>query len=488
LEIDSRIIPLFRSHIQVKKKHLLKKNNYDLNLIIPKKLKLINEVIPLNVKLVKIYNLINNYSLIINNLYLKNDILKALPSEDKLKVKMSLDSIALKLKLFEPIFRFKSLNFENYLKKKKFKSLFQSETHFLLRSLFFKKNVKVNEENLNNKKKVENNKKSSNIVSPTYNSKLLGLKPNFIKPTTKNKIKKTEGTETISAALKEIKGEGYKGKERDIKKKNNTSLINKVEKDNFVDFVKNSSDTLKKIKKIKKEISIQKQKKKNLFSLYFNNSIYPYKSNISNIQPDMLGEREKGLIKGVKKIKTYKNLKSLIKLNYLDLAIKLGLESGNTKIIYTNLFADRFLKKRLGPKPRKNKDLALDSKLYTHKIRTPIDRNKFLYHRKLENKIANKNPRIRYWYNHTVKPFTTPSQTLVEGKRERGENLILNKYINLRNTFTKTSYKTISKPLNIKIKNTLLNSLMIHNNLKNKNILNKFYKFKILNNHKKYFL
>ena len=70
LEIDSRIIPLFKSHIQVKKKQLLKKNNYDLNLITPKKLKLINEVIPLNVKLVKIYNYFKiSFRLIIINLF-----------------------------------------------------------------------------------------------------------------------------------------------------------------------------------------------------------------------------------------------------------------------------------------------------------------------------------------------------------------------------------------------------------------------------------
>ena len=73
--------------------------------------------------------------------------------------------------------------------------------------------------------------------------------------------------------------------------------------------------------------------------------------------------------------------------------------------IYSNifqnyLFADKFSKKRLGPKPS-NINKIWYSKLYKYSLKTPNDETNFFYHRDIENKIAKKNSNIHFWFNHT---------------------------------------------------------------------------------------
>lgn len=449
IEIDRRILPLFRSNIQIKKKELLKKNNYDLNLIRPKKLQLINEVIPLNVKLVKTYNLINNYSLIINNLYLKNDVLKALPFEDKLNIKMYLDNIVLKLKLFEPIFSFNSLNYLDYFYK----------------VLGNKKNKLTKAQ----KKKVKERKKAIRL----YNNLYTNMRKDFFNPILKDLMffPEKENLKNILDNNQVIKSNANNVI---VKKKRKKNLISNLNVIKFLD--KNYFKHKSKLNLNKLKLSIlflqNNQKNKNWF----------------NFIKSVLTNKKKFNKKNIKKIKEIitilqkKNKKySALKKKIIKIKKK-NVISFNVNKIYTNnkfknfIFGDIFSKKRLGPKPSKINNVWY-SKLYTHSLKTPIDVSNFFYHRKIENNIAKKNIKYRFWFNHTLND-------------KNNQKKYINKFINLRNTFTKSSYNTISKPLNYKIKNTLLklNSSYIFNNFKNKNMINKFYKLKILNNNKKYFL
>lgn len=374
LKIDKRIIPLFKSHILIKKKELLKKNNSKHDSINPKKLKLVNDVIPLNIKIVQMYSLINNHSLIIDNLYIKNEIFRKLPSEDTLNVSISLENFVLKLKAFEPIFNFKNFTSSDYLFK-----LFEEIKYKDINSL-----NRINKENINilKKKNISNIwANNSNKDNKKYNIK---LSKNF-----------------------------------NLKKKN----INFGKEKEFGDFVKNY-------------ILNMKKNKNNLLSYSTKNKKYNIFKNIMMIY----------------------NIKS---------------KSYDNKEIYSLFFGDKLIKKRLGPIPFNKKRIGIFSKKEnSYNFKTSMDFKNFYYHRKLEKKIAAKNPKVNYWFNHTVK--------------DMNKN-IFNKYINLRNTNTKTSYKTVFKPLNNKIKNTLLN---LNIKLNKKRILgnNKLNRLKILKNNKKYLL
>lgn len=435
IEIDRRIIPLFRSNIELKKKELLKKNNYDLNSIRPKKLKLINDVIPLNVKLVKIYDLINNYSLIINNLYLRNDILKALPSEDRLNIKISLDNISLKLKSFEPIFSFNSLTYLDYF----YKVLGNKKLEFT--------------------KAQEKKEKEWNNSISLYRTFYSNMRKQLNNPNLKNDNKTNK----------------FINKDNDIL--------------NLGNIINNNNNKLIK-QNVNKNINLKKNKNFTNLNLvkHLGINIFKPKSKLDlKLSPLLLPNNKKNrkLLSFIKNIIKDKN-----KINKKDIKIIKAIfmylhtqkrKYKNLKNIYTdknkfknNLFADKFSKKRLGPKPSQINKVWY-SKVYTHSLKTPVDVSNFFYHRKIENNIAKNNPNYNFWFNHTF-------------KYKKNTNNSFNKFINLRNTDTNTSYNTISNPLNYKIKNTLLNSFKISKNFKNKNMLNKFYKFKTLNNNKKYFL
>jgi hypothetical protein len=279
---------LFKSNIEIKKKELLKKKNYDLNLVQPKKLKLINDVIPLNVKLLKIYNLINNYSLTVNNLYLKNDILSVLPSEDKFNLKISLKNIVLKLKLFEPIFSFNNFNYSDYLyyvlgnKKDK---IYQTKNKLKIKTkkdndkalAFYKFKYLYKKNNLHNINLFKSNSLNKNIV----------------KSSNKNFLQSKTNLDLRNLKLSLL-------------------ILNKKKNNNRLSLINNVLNNEKKINKINikkiKNIFIQLQTQKN-------------KNNI------------------------FKNLKN---------------KNMSVKFInfYTNsfqnyFFADKFSKKRLGPKPQK---------------------------------------------------------------------------------------------------------------------------------------
>jgi hypothetical protein len=130
LEVDRRIVPLFRSPIEKKKLFLLKKLNFDITKVRPKKTKLIQNFISLNYKLVKFFNNIQNYSKFINKIYLNDsnnlklkkniNIIASSNILEDFKIKSSLDDISLKINLLSPTIKYNKLNNLNLFIPKKF--------------------------------------------------------------------------------------------------------------------------------------------------------------------------------------------------------------------------------------------------------------------------------------------------------------------------------------------------------------------------------